>query len=1012
MLPLAGGLPKRLTWSGDFTTVVGWTPGSHILYASGGDSTLPSEQLVDLDPATAARTAMPLAQASDGVLADDGTLYFTRLPFQGSHTRRYKGGTAQNLWKFAKGGSEATPLTADYDGTSKAPMLWQGRLYFASDRDGTMNLWSMRLDGTDLKQLTRHADYDVQSPSLSQGRIAYQLGADIRIYDIQAASDRVVPITLVSDFDQMRERWVDNPTDWITSAHLSPTGDRVALTARGQLYVLPAADGRIVEASRGRQARWRNGRFMPDGKALVGLSDQSGEVEFWTTPANGVGAAAQITNSADVLRWDGLPSPDGKLLAHRDKNQRLWVLDVAKKTETRVVESQDGDIDDLAWSPDSRFLAYTVPDTNLITRIYLWNSGTGTITPVTTDRYDSYSPAWAADSRWLYFISDRTFASVVGSPWGTREPEPFFDKQAKVYHVALVPSDRSPFRPADELYKPEEKKDEAKKDEDAKKGKEGKEGDKADAAAVKPAFTPDLAGIETRLIEVPLPANNYNSLSLDDKRLYVLTRDSDRDAKPVLKTLALDNKKPEAETFLENVASYELSADRKKILLRRDKDFFIVDAGAKAPGELTKFAVPLKSWRMHFDVREEWQQMFVEAWRLERDYFYDRGMHGVDWKAVRAKYEPLAARVTDRDELSDVLAQMVSELSALHIFVYGGDAREGQQDIAPGSLGARLVRDEAAGGFRVDYIFKTDPDRPDRTSPLARPGVDVHEGDVIEQVNGVPALSVADPGQLLRGQADHQVLLRVKAGKGGAERDVIATPITPRQASGLRYDDWEYTRRVNVERDGQGQIGYVHLRAMGSGDMAQWTREFYPVFNRAGLIIDVRHNNGGNIDPWLLSRLMRKAWFYWQPRVGHPYWNMQFAFRGHVVVLIDEETASDGEAFSEGFRRLGLGKLIGTRTWGGEIWLSSSNNLVDRGIATAAEFGVYGPEGAWLIEGHGVDPDIIVDNLPHATYQGGDAQLDAAIKFLAEQIKSSPVPVPPAPPYPIKRLTPGAAPPK
>ena len=230
---------------------------------------------------------------------------------------------------------------------------------------------------------------------MSQGRIAYQLGADIRIYDIQSAADRAVPITLVSDFDQMRERWVDSPADWITSAHLSPTGDRVAITARGQLYVLPAGDGRIVEASRGRQARWRNGRFMPDGKALVGLTDQSGEVEFWTTPANGVGAATQLTDSGDVLRWDGLPSPDGKLLAHRDKNQRLWVLDVVKKTETKIIESQDGDIDDLAWSPDSRFLAYTAPDTNLVTRVYLWQSATGAITPVTTDRYDSYSPAWS-----------------------------------------------------------------------------------------------------------------------------------------------------------------------------------------------------------------------------------------------------------------------------------------------------------------------------------------------------------------------------------------------------------------------------------------------------------------------------------------------------------------------------------------------------------------------------------------------------------------------------------------
>jgi tricorn protease len=354
---------------------------------------------------------------------------------------------------------------------------------------------------------------------------------------------------------------------------------------------------------------------------------------------------------------------------------------------------------------------------------------------------------------------------------------------------------------------------------------------------------------------------------------------------------------------------------------------------------------------------------------------------------------------------------MVSELSALHIFVFGGDARGGTDDVWPASLGASVERDEAAGGFRVAHIYQTDPDRPDRRAPLARPGVDVHEGDLIEQVNGTPALSVPALESLLRGEGGRQVRLRVKPASGAA-RDVIVVPLTQDETFNLRYDDWEYTRRMAVEKAGAGQIGYVHLRAMGPQDIAQWTREYYPVFNRDGLIIDVRHNNGGNIDSWLLGRLLRKAWFYWQPRVGKPYWNMQYAFRGHIVVLVDENTASDGEAFAEGFRRLGLGKLIGTRTWGGEVWLSADNGLVDRGIATAAEYGVYGPEGAWLIEGHGVDPDIVVDNLPHATFGGTDAQLDAAVKYLQDLIRTQPVPVPPAPPYPIKRLGAPAAPPR
>jgi tricorn protease len=343
---------------------------------------------------------------------------------------------------------------------------------------------------------------------------------------------------------------------------------------------------------------------------------------------------------------------------------------------------------------------------------------------------------------------------------------------------------------------------------------------------------------------------------------------------------------------------------------------------------------------------------------------------------------------------------MVGELSALHIFVRGGDIRDAPDKIQVAALGARLARDESAGGYRVVHIYRSDPDYPERASPLARPAVSIQEGEVIEMVNGVAALSARDIGELLRNQANQQVLLSVKA--SAKSREVVVTPFSTGDEANLRYEEWEYTRRTQVELSGKGDIGYVHLRAMGSGDIAQWARDFYPVFQRQGLIIDVRHNRGGNIDSWLLEKLLRKAWFYWQGRVGAPYWNMQYAFRGHVVVLCDQETASDGEAFTEGFKRLGLGKVIGKRTWGGEIWLSFDTWLVDKGIASAAEYGVYGPEGKWLIEGHGVEPDIVVDNLPHATFGGEDAQLKKAIEYLQEEIRRKPVSVPPPPRHPDK----------
>ena len=311
---------------------------------------------------------------------------------------------------------------------------------------------------------------------------------------------------------------------------------------------------------------------------------------------------------------------------------------------------------------------------------------------------------------------------------------------------------------------------------------------------------------------------------------------------------------------------------------------------------------------------------------------------------MREKYLPLVDRVRDREELSDLLAQMVSELSALHTFVGGGDVRRGPDQVQLAALGARLERDTKSGGYVIQHIYRSDPDRPDKLAPLAKPGVDLSDGDVILSLNGRDALAAEDIGALLRNQAGKQTLLKVRTSGKNDPRDVVVKPITMQQESDLRYHEWEFTRRMRVEEQGASQIGYVHLRAMGSNDINQWAENFYPVFDRQGLIIDVRHNGGGNIDSWILAKLLRKAWFYWQPRVGRPSWNMQYAFRGHMALLCDEWTGSDGEAFSEGFRQLGLGKLIGTRTWGGEIWLSASNVLADRGIATAAELGVFSPD--------------------------------------------------------------------
>jgi len=1020
-MPLAGGLPERRTWDG-WVQPVAWAPDGRLVVSTIRYAGLRDMSLVLLG-SHGERERIPLATGSEAAYSADGkSLFFTRLEDQGSHTKRYKGGFTQNVWRW-DGSGEAAPLTPDYLGTSRDPMVMNGRLLFVSDRGGVMNVFSAGLDGKGVKQESYQKIFDVESASSWDGHVVYASAGELWSLDLATGQENRIPVTLQSDFDQMREHWVSKPMDYVSDVHLSPDGGMAVITARGEVFTAPAKPGRIAKVASDSAVRFRNARFLPDGKNLLMLSTETGETEFWKYPANGEGSHEQWTKGAKVLQWDGVVSPDGKWLAHTNKDQELLVYDVEKKTDKRIVQSMVGDIGDLSWSPDSRWLAFSEGAKNMYVQLKVLEVATGKLDALTSDRYDSMSPVWSSDGKWMYFLSDRSLKTTVRSPWGPRRPQPHFDRSVKVFEVALLPAQRSPFLPPDELHpdekeKPDEKKDDSKqstvedkslKAADEKKGQPKAAGsaekDKSKDAKSVPEVKIDFAGILERVTETPAPAGNYYGLAATEKRLCWLSQSDEAEPKNSVQCLDVANKGEGPDTLMSDVKGMEVSQDRKKILLAKENDFFIVDSDAKGAGldpkELGKAKLDLSHWQMSTIPRDEFRGIFFDAWRLERDYFYDRHMQGVDWVAMRERYLPLVDRVSDRDELNDVIAQMVSELSALHTFVGGGDERKPADNVDLAALGADLRRDEKAGGFVLMHVYAHDPDMPEDAPPFARQESMVQEGEVITSIDGVETLRVTDERALLRGKAGTQVLLRVK-GKDGTMRDVLVKPVSAREDSQLRYSEWELQRRQKVENASANQIGYVHLRAMGPEDIERWTREYYPVFDRQGLIIDVRHNNGGNIDSWLLGDLLRKTWFYWQPRVGQPTWNMQYAFRGHIVVLCDQETASDGEAFAEGFKRFKMGTVIGMRTWGGEIWLSGSNTQADGGVATAAEIGVYGPDGKWLIEGHGVDPDTVVDNLPHATFTGEDAQLDAAIALLKQQIAADPRPVPRAPVYPDK----------
>lgn len=977
-MPLAGGPITRRTWEGGrfgpapWSGPSGWLDDGRLLHATTAYSTLPGPQLVAIDLGDNAVERIPLAEASQATVGDEGTLFFVRPGFHGNVTKRYVGGTARDIWAFDLDGSgaEAVELTGDWVGESYSPMWWDGRVYFVTDRDGTLNIWSMAADGSDPLQHTRHSGMDVRDPTLSNGVVVYNVGADLWRWNVgSTAEPSRIPITLSSDFEQRRVQWDAAPIARLTSASLNPTGSKVVLTSRGRVFVAPAGAGRWARLDHDDGVRFRDARFSSDGEQVIALSDATGEFEVVALSADGLGAAEALTNDGSDLRFAPTPSPDGAWIAWRDYDSELHLMR-ADGSDRRVVD-QAPDLDGigaLSWSPDGRWLAYGLWDSNQFQRVMLYDTETETRTAVTSDRVNSRSPAWSADGRHLYFISDRNLVSAVPSPWGARAPQPYFDNPDQIFVTALFEDGDSPFRPEHELL---------------------------DTAQSGGAI--DLEGLADRTWAVPIRPSTMAGLEVGDDALFWL-EPAPSGPRGVLHSAPIGRTPPTVVTVASGLTGFELSPDRSKLLVLRPNALSVVPARA-AEADLSEGAIDLSDWGFSIDPAEDWAQIYTDSWRMERDYFYDPDMHGVDWDAVRDRYRPLVDRVTTRDELRDVIGRAVGELSALHTSVGGGIQRAGPDSVSVGQLGARFARDADAGGYRIEHIYRHDPDYPGERSPLGDPAVGLEAGDVIVAINGQPVLEQPSMGHLLRGQAGRQVRLEARRANGETHSAMVV-PLESDQA--LRYADWEVSRRQKVEEDGAGQLGYIHLQAMGDTNITEWYRQFYPVFQRGGLILDVRSNRGGNIDSFVLADLMRNAWMYFKARGGHETWNMQFAPRGHMVVLVNQWTASDGEVVADGFRRLGLGPVIGQRTWGGEIWLTDANRVSDGGIARTPMFGVYGPEGEWLIEQIGVIPDIVVDNLPHATFNGADAQLDAAIDYLLGQLRDDPRAVPAPPAFPDK----------
>ena len=988
VIPIQGGLAKRITFENVSVKVHGWSGDSKVLYSYNGRvGPTGNWTLKQVDPSTLTATSIPLADAVQGSISSNGnTLYFTQFGLQVStdNARAYQGGAKGELWKYTLGSNkEATQLTAKHKGSARTPMVSEERLYFISNQSGSDNIWSMKLNGRDQQQHTRYRDWEVRSARLDTNKIVYQLGADIKILDILSEQSTVVDIALTSDFPALRERWINNPLKNLTSAKQAGNGKKVVLTARGRVAIASTDGSRLIEIATPKDSRTRKAILSHDKKSVYALNDSTGELEIWQYPADGSKGGEQLTFDGTMFRWDLYLSPDGKSIAHDDKNGDLWLLDLASKKNNKILPNNVGifPIASLTWSSNSQLIAITHTGVKAQrSQILLIDTLSNEHQILTSEKYESFSPVFSHDSSWLYFLSDRHFDSFPSSPWGDRNMGASFDRKTLVFAIALKEDAEFPFEQPNELN--------GLKDADENTDKSESDTSEETNTENLPKIMIDCQNMTKRLWQVPVASGNYSKMLANKKFLYVLDKITEPNSQAELKSIKIEpNSKPK--TFLGSVQSFSLSDDGQTLFLQKTgnkKEMYLVSADAKFPSTAEDVKVNTSDWKLHINPQQQWQQIFHDAWLMHRDSLFDENMRGLDWPAVKQKYLPLLSRLTDRHELNDIFKQMMGELNTLHSQVRGGDLPSDSNAAKPATLGAEYS--QTAQGVKIQHIYTHDPELISHLSPLARPGVNAREGDIISAINGQTIHTIPDMTKALQNQAGKQVLLHLK--RAGEEHKTVVKPTSTRDDYYNRYYDWVTQNQQKVHQ-ADDELGYLHLRAMGAADVANFAREFYAQYKKQGLIIDVRRNNGGNVDSWILEKLLKRAWSFWQVRGGDAFTNMQQTFRGHLVVLADQFTYSDGETFTAGIKALELGTVIGKQTAGAGVWLTGRNRQTDGGMARVAEMPVYAMDGRWVTEGRGISPDIEVDNLPHATFNGQDAQLQAAIKLLKKNLKKDPI---------------------
>lgn len=1000
VMPAEGGVPRQLTfypadgplverWGFD-NQVYGWTPdGSAVLFRSARDAhTLTASKLYTVPLTGGAATALPMPVSGAGHYSPDGRrIVYSPLWRDFRSEKRYAGGWANDLYIFDLAHPSLVRVTDD-PRTDRDPMWIGAGIYFNSDRSGVFNLYRYDLASGQTRALTHYRDWDVRWPSAdADGQIVYELDGELHVYDTREDADRALTIHVPVDTDIARPQSV-NAADNIEEVELSPGGERLAVVARGDVFSVPVEHGVTRNLTHSSDAHEREVAWSSDGRRLAYVTDRSGEEELVIQPQDGNAPPSALTTGSRgryaAPRW----SADDRRIAFCDQTGRLYVVEVATKKIVTVAQDPLELAQDYRWSPDGQYLAYSLNAASGFSSIQVWSAADGRSRRITPENFAAQSPAWAPNGTLLYYLSARDYAPIVS----TLEFDFATDRQMGIFAVALRPDVANPFGVRDD-----EPGDAAraadKDDEDDKK---------------KPRAKPvriDFDGIEARAIRVPLEADDLSDLVVTDEQLIYQHNGPfyyGREAPVKPRVVAWSIKDREAKTVVEDVTGWSVTADGKRVLAELpSKELKIYDIG-KTDEPKTVSLAGLATTRVP---AEEWHEIFAEVWRRYRDYFYVANMHGYDWQALRRKYEPQVDHVAHRADLNYVIAEMISELVVQHAYIEGGDFGLPKRP-SVGLPGARFELDAVSGRYRIAKIFAGENEEERYRSPLTEVGVNVHVGDYVLAINGVELKAGIDPYQLLQTPPNQPVEWRVAAGADGRDvRTIRYQPIA--SETPLLYLAWTRDKRARVDALSHGRLGYIHLPDMGDSGIREFIKWWYPQVRKEGLIVDVRDNGGGNISEMLIERLARTvhATTFARNHQG-PDTYPRVVQSGPKAALINETTASDGDLFSNAFRQWKLGPLIGKRTWGGVVGISDRGPLLDGGTVFVPEFGAADAAGQWMIEGHGVDPDVVVEQDPVAVLAGHDPQLERAVEALIELLPAAPAAALPRPASPVKTLVP------